>query len=156
MKEKNMGIKILTKDRIKALWHLWLIGSFFIFIYANGIYDYFMMLGHNASYYNSKHYGEAVVKYFTNYPIVFLVFYTTNIFCGLIAPILLLFRTRWTVLVSFVSAISMLCLEVLTFTFRNRWNILGPWVSLFDIALLLITIGFFFYCKALRKRGVLK
>ena len=141
---------------IKIPWHLWLMGFFFIFIYANGVYDYFMMLGLNVDYYNSKHYGEAVVAYFTNYPIGLLILYTVNIFCGLLSPILLLFRTRLAMWVAFISAVSMLFLEVLTFSFRNRWNVLGPWVSLFDITLLLMTWGLFFYCRALAKKGVLK
>ena len=156
MINKNIEVKPTTECRIKAPWHLWLMGFFFIVIYANGVYDYFMMLGHNSNYYNSKNYGEAVVTYFTNYPIVLLFFYTTNIFCGLITPILLLFRTRWAVWGAFISAISMLCLDLLTYAFRNRWIVLGPWVSLFDIALLLMTCGLFFYCRALAKRGVLK
>lgn len=156
MKEKDIEVKTLTEQSSKAPWHLWLMGLFFIFIYVYGTYDYFMMLGHNLDYYNSKNYGEAVVAYFTEYPMLFLAFWTLNIFCGLIAPILLLFRTRWAVWIALISAVSMLCLEVLTFAFRNRWNVLGPWISLFDIALLILTFGLFFYCKALAKRCVLK
>lgn len=151
-----MEDKASIKKGIKTPWHLWVMGLFFIFIYANGVYDYFMMLGHNVDYYNSKHYGEAVVEYFTNYPIGLLILYTTNIFCGLISPILIMLRTRWAVQVSFASAVSMLLLEVLTFAFRNRFNIFGPWISLFDIALLLMTCGLLFYCRALAKIGVLK
>jgi len=149
-------VKTSNQHGAKLPWHLWLIGLFFIFIYTNGIYDYFMMLGHNVDYYNSKHYGKAVFEYFTNYPLMFLILYTTNIFCGLIAPILLLFRTRWAVHAAFVSAVSMLCLDVLTFALRNRWNVFGPWISLFDIALLIMTWGFFFYCRGVAKRGGLK
>jgi hypothetical protein len=151
-----MQLKTSIEYRTKTPWHLWLIGFLFIFIYANGVYDYFMMLGHDANYYNSKNYGENVVEYFTDYPFVFLVFYTINIFGGLIAPILLLFRTRWAAFMALVSAVSMLFLEVLTFAFRDRWNVLGAWVSLFDIALLLLTGGFYFYCRTLAKRDVLK
>lgn len=156
MVNKSMKVKTSTEHYVKTPWHLWVVGFFFIFIFANGVYDYFMMLGHNVDYYNSKHYGEAIVAYFTNYPMVFLVFWTINVFCGLIASILLLFKTRWAMRGALVSAVAMLCLEVLTFAFRDRWNVLGPWISLFDIALLLMTCGFFFYCRALAKRDVLK
>ncbi|ADZ20651.1 membrane protein [Clostridium acetobutylicum EA 2018] len=151
-----MKVKTSTEQHIKIPWHLWLIGLLFVFIYANGVYDYFMMLGHNVDYYNSKHYGEAVVAYFTNYPIVFLILYTTNIFCGLICPILLLFRIQWAMWIGFASAVSMFFLEVLTFAFRNRWDVFGPFISIFDITLLIITWGLFFYCRKLTKRGVLK
>lgn len=156
MENKDIKTNISTEHCIKTPWHLWIIGVFFIFIYANGIYDYFMMLGHNADYYNFRHYGKAVVEYFTNYPTVFLILYTTNIFCGLICPILLLFRAPWVKRIGFASAVSMLFLEILTFTFRNRWNVFGPWISLFDITLLLMTWGLFFYCRALTKQGILK
>jgi len=73
----------------KTPWHLWLIALFFIFIYANGVYDYFMMLGHNQDYYNSKNYGEAVYKYFTNYPVVLLFLWAINIFGSMIASVAL-------------------------------------------------------------------
>lgn len=83
----------LKKEK-KAPCHLCFIAIFFIFIYANGVYDYFMMLGHNMDYYNAKGYGEAVVQYFTDYPITFLLLYTTNVFTRLIAPILLLLKKK--------------------------------------------------------------
>lgn len=156
MEKKNTQVKVSTEHRVKTPWHLWVMGLFFIFIFANGVYDYFMMLGHNVDYYNSKHYGEAVVKYFTNYPKLCLLFYTLNVFCGLISSILLLFKTKWAMRCAFVSAVSMICLDILTYTFRNRWNVFGTAISVFDIALLLMTCGFFFYCRVLTKRGVLK
>ncbi|QAA32312.1 hypothetical protein [Clostridium manihotivorum] len=154
--KKNVANNNSEERSINTPWHLWVTAVLFIFIYVNGTYDYFMMLGHNANYYNSKHYGEAVVQYFTNYPIVFLILYTTNIFSGLFGPIILLFRIRLAKTISFVSAVSMLFLDALTFAFRNRWNVLGPWVSLFDIGLLLITWAFFFYCRMLSKKGIIK
>jgi len=142
--------------RVKTPWHLWVMALFFIFIYANGIYDYFMMLGHNADYYSSKGFGEKTLKYFTNYPIVPLIFWTINIFGGMIASILLLFRTRLVVWIALISAISMLFLDVIGFAFRNRWEALGTFTSLFDIGLLILSWIFYFYCKYLAKKGVLK
>ncbi|MBI5962723.1 MAG: hypothetical protein HY863_04555 [Chloroflexi bacterium] len=139
--------------RIKAPWHLWFIGLFFLFLYSMGAYDYFMMLGHNAAYYESKNYGEEVYTYFTNYPLLPLIFWTINIFSSLVASVLLLLRRHWVVYVSLVSAISIAILEFLTFAFRDRWNILGPWIAIFDISIMLMTFGFFFYCRNLAKQG---
>lgn len=65
MNKRNAGDE--TTGRARAPWHLWFIGLFFIFIYANGIYDYFMMLGHDPAYYRAKGYGQAVFEYFTDY-----------------------------------------------------------------------------------------
>ncbi len=156
MKKKNMKVKTLNKYHIKTPMHLWFMGLFFILVYSIGMYDYFMVRGHNVDYLNSLNIGEAVITYFTDYPKVFLILWTINIFSGLIAPILLLFRSKWAVWGGLIAIISKLCLDVLTFAFRNRWNVFGPWLSLIDITILLITCGFFFYCKALAKRGLLK
>src|SRR5699024_12344182 len=74
-----------------APWHLWFIALFFIFIYANGVYDYFMMLGYNMDYYEEKGFGEEKYKYFTNYPIGLVVFWTTNILCGITSTLMIIF-----------------------------------------------------------------
>ncbi len=85
-----------------------------------------------------------------------LVFWTLNVFSGLMAPILLHIRSRWAVQVALVSSVSILALELITFAFMDRWNILGPWISLFDIGILILTFGLFFYCRVMTRRGVLK
>lgn len=156
MEKQNARIETSHEHRIRTPWHLWFIGLFFIFLYAYGVYDYFMMLGHNSAYYSSKNYGEAVFTYFTDSPLLPAIFWTVNISSGLIAPILLLFHTHWAVPGALISAICLLCLDFLTFGFRDRWHVLGPWISLFDIAILLMTFGLFLYCRAMAKRGVLR
>lgn len=140
----------------KAPWHLWIIAGMFLFIYANGVYDYFMMLGLNKDYYRAKNYGEAVKNYFSNYPVIPLILYTINIFMGVLAPCLLLLRSRWAVLLAGLSAFTILGLEFITFTWMNRWDILGAAVSLFDIFILLLTFAMYLYSKYLLRRGVLK
>ncbi|WP_427181599.1 hypothetical protein [Paenibacillus sp. TC-CSREp1] len=140
----------------KAPWHLWVIAGIFLFIYANGVYDYFMMLGLNEDYYTSKNYGEAVKNYFSDYPIIPLILYTINIFSGVLAPCFLLLRLRWAVLLAGLSAYSILGLEFITFTWMNRWNILGAAVSMFDIFILLLTFAMYLYCKNLLRRRVLR
>ncbi|GAA0071081.1 hypothetical protein UT300003_26050 [Clostridium sardiniense] len=140
---------------IKTPWHLWLVSIFFIFIYTNGVYDYFMMLGHNVNYYNSKGYGDTVVQYFTNYPIPFLILYTMNIFSGILAPILLLLRKRAAAYVALISAVSDILLLILTFSFRNRLTVLGVNIALFDIGIAVITFGLYYYCTKMKKKEIL-
>ena len=145
-----------NREGKKAPWHLWFIAIFFTFIYTNGIYDYFMMLGHNMYYYNAKGYGSAVVQYFTNYPIPYLILYTTNIFAGFLASIILLFKKKTATSVAFVSAISDTLLLILTFLFRNRLNVLGMNIALFDIGIAIITFGLYFYCNKLKEKDILR
>lgn len=149
-------MNLKTKKTVKTPWHIWLIAIFFIFIYANGIYDYFMMLGHNMDYYKAKGYGEIVVQYFINYPIPFLILYNINIYCGILAPVLLLFKKKWATYVALVSAVSYTILLILTFTLRNRWNVLGTSVAIFDIGIVLLTYVLYFYCRNMNKKEVLR
>lgn len=131
----------------KRPWHLWIAALIMIFIYANGIFDIFMMLGHNTNYYQARGYGEAVYQYFTDYPLVPLIFWMINLATGFLAGIFLLFRPSRAKQLAFVSALSMALLQLITFGFMDRWNILGTYISLFDLALLLITISFYSYCR---------
>src|SRR5699024_2298424 len=119
-------------------------------------YVFFMMIGYIMDYYEAKFFGEETYNYFTNYPKGLLVFWTTNILCGITSPILLLFRSRLTVLVAFISAVSMFLVVAIGFIFFDRWEALGTFVSLFDIGLLILTCIFFFYCSRLKKKCILK
>lgn len=138
-----MNIKMIRKNP----WHLWFIALFLLFMYSMGIYDLFMMLGHNEDYYLSHGYGGQVIKYFTNYPIYFGGLWVTNLICGFTAPILLMIRIKTAKIFAFISAVSDLLLIILTSIFRNRLQVLGAKVVCFDIFILLITFGLYIYCK---------
>ena len=138
-----MNIKMIRKNP----WHLWIIALFLLLMYSMGIYDLFMMLGHNEDYYLSHGYDIQVIKYFTDYPIYFGALWVTNLICGFIAPILLIIRIKSAKIFAFISAISDLLLIILTSIFRNRLQVLGAKVAYFDVFILLITIGLYIYCK---------
>lgn len=71
------------------------------------------------------------------------------------AALLLLACSRWAVPVALVSATAQLALNVLTFGFRNRWEVFGPWLSLFDIAVMALAFAFWWYSRAMHRRGVI-
>ncbi len=145
-----------TEVRIETPWHLWFIGVLFLLIYSIGVYDFLMVHINNMDYLNSLNVKGDVIAYFTDYPLVFSVFWTINILGGLIAVVLLMFRNKWAVWVVLIATISKLCLDILTFAFLDRWDVFGPLTSLIDVTILLMTSGLFFYCWTLLKRGVLK
>lgn len=150
---------INKKDKTKFFnvpWHLWLVAAFFIFIYANGIYDYYMVLGQNADYYAAKGYGQTVMKYFDTYPTPFLILYTLNIYAGITAPIILLIRKKAATVAAGISAVSDILLLIFTFLMRDRFNVLGPEIAAFDIGIAILTICLYFYCRRMQKNNVLK
>lgn len=137
---------------VNRKWHLWVISIFIIFIYFMGIYDFFMMLSHNKAYYASHGYGLEVIKYFTNYPFYFMIFWITNLLAGFISPILLILRNEFSKKLALISGIADIILMILTFTFRNRWNVLGSKVAAFDLLILIITFILYLYCRYTFKR----
>jgi hypothetical protein len=154
--KSNNEVKTSTENRIATPMHLWFMGVLFVFIYSIGVYDFFMVHTNNMDYLNTLNVRGDVIAYFTDYPLVFSVFWTLNILGGLIAGVLLIFRNKWAVWGVLIATISKLCLDILTFAFWNRWSVFGPLTSLTDITILLMTAGFFFYCRVLLKRGVLR
>lgn len=140
----------------KTPWHLWVVAVFFLLLNTAGLYDYFMVLELNEAYFNTQNWGAAHLAYFTDYPLLPRIFWTIGIASGVVTPILLLLRTRWTVWLAFISITSQACLAFITFGFMNRWDVLGPWSSLFDISILLITLGLYLYCRRMAARGVLR
>lgn len=94
--------------------------------------------------------------YFKNYPLIFNILWTLNVFGGLVAAILILIRTKWALTAAFVTVLSKFLLDILTFSFRNRWDVFGPQIAIGDLIVLIISIGFYFYCLKLNRRGIFK
>lgn len=152
----NTETKNIFSYSEKTPWHLWVVAVFFILLYAVGVYDYLMALGLNEAYFSAQNYGAAHIAYFTDYPLLPRIFWTIGIASGLVAPILLLLRTRWVVWFALISAASQISLALITFGFMNRWDVFGPQLSIFDILVILITFGLYLYCRRMSARGVLR
>ena len=136
----------------KLKWYGVLFALFILFLYIMGSYDIVMMLSHNAGYYASKGYGEAVVDYFTNYPWYLLVFWVINLAGGLISPVLYFMKKRCAYQMALVSAASDLILIVLGVVFRNRLAVLGANIFCFDLFILIVTFLFAIYLYKTRGR----
>jgi lipid-A-disaccharide synthase-like uncharacterized protein len=142
-------------NKHKAPWHLYLVGSLFILIYSIGVYDYINIHTNNLNYITSLGARGDVVGYFSDYPLPFTALWTINVFGGPTAAIALLFRRAWAVWAALAVVAAKSGLDALTFLFRDRWDLFGPQMSLTDLTVLLISLGFFFYCRAMANRGVL-
>lgn len=126
----------------KVKWYGILFALLVLFLYIMGTYDIFMILSHNAAYYDSKGYGENAIIYFTNYPGYLLVFWILNLVCGLISPIIYLLKRRIAFIIAFISAVADLILIILGVVFRNRISSLGVNIFGFDLFILITTFLF--------------
>ncbi len=149
-------MKSVSRHSKKPPWHLWFVAVFFILLYAAGAYDYLMILELNEAYFSAENYGATQIAYFTDYPLLPRIFWTIGIASGLVAPILLLLRTRWAVWLALISAASQACLTFITFGFINRWDMFGPQMPIFDMSIIVMTFGLYLYCRRMATRSVLR
>ena len=135
----------------KLKWYGIIFALFILFLYIMGTYDIFMMLSHNEAYYISKGYGEVVHNYFSNYPFVGLILWIGNLICGLLAPVLYLFKNKKAYKVAYASFIFDLLLILLGVIFNNRFNVFDFNIICFDIFILIITLLFGIYLQISNK-----
>ncbi|GII02070.1 hypothetical protein [Planobispora takensis] len=140
----------------RAPWHLWVFGLFMLALYVGGTRDYVLTRTLNPDYLAAQGYGEPQIGYFTDYPFGLGVLWTLNVAGGLLCAAAAILRSRRAVPLALTTALAQLSLLILTFAFRDRWDILGPQMSLFDIGVGVLSIAFWWYCRAMRSRAVLR
>lgn len=138
-------------QRRRRPWHLGVVVTVMLALYAVGARDFVLIHVWDEDYIRGL-FGEAGLTYFTDYPAVLRVLWAANIVGGLVAPVALVARSRWTVPVAAVATASQLALVVVTFAGRDRWAMLGLTSSLTDLAVAVLTAAFLAYCWALRPR----
>ena len=141
------------EKNVRYSWHLLLIVSLFLFLYGIAVYDYIMTVSHNQSYFDYLRYNQAVIDYFTNYPLVLLIFWTVNVFGGIVTLLLMLTKKEIAFYFSVATFVSMFLLDFITFGFRNRWNVIGTKTSITDILMLILTLGLCIYNYFLFKKS---
>lgn len=134
--------------------HLWTVGLFFLALSGIGAWDQAMVLSGNEAYFRRQGFNDAIVAYFSNYPVVPAIFWTIAVYGMLLASLLLLMRRRLASSLGWLSAAGFACLDVITFGFMDRWAIFGPWLSLFDLSIFVLSLLLAAYCTAIVRRGV--
>lgn len=142
--------------RTHAAWHLWVFGVVMLVLYLIGARDYVLTHMQSEEYFADLGYGQAQIDYFTDYPVPLAIVWAINLVTGLAAAVLLLLRLRWATGLALSAAVSQLILMLVTFGFMNRWEILGPRLSIVDVGVWVLTAGLWLYCRAMRRRRVLR
>jgi hypothetical protein len=104
-----------------------------------------MTISHSQGYFEYLRYNQAVIDYFTNYPLVLLTLWTMNVFGGIVTLLLMLMRKEAAFYCSVTTFVSMFLLDFITFGFRNRWNVIGAKSSATDIFMLILTLALCIY-----------
>ena len=144
----------IEKKQIRYSWHLFLVVAVFLFLYGIAVYDYMMTVSHNQTYFEYMRYDQVAIDYFTDYPLVPLIFWTINVFGGIITLLLMLMRKKAAFYAALITFISMGLLDVATFGFLDRWNVIGARASRIDLLMLALTLGLCIYNYFLFKKSL--
>lgn len=136
-------------------WHLWAVGSFFLFLGAAGAYDQIMLWTLNSDHIRRLALTEAQITYFATYPAWLLPIWTAAVWSVVLAAIMLLLRSRFAVSTAAAALACQLLLNLVTFGLMGRWQLFGPALSLFDLSIALLVFGLFLYSRAMAGRKVL-
>lgn len=147
------GVARVGGNRRRLKWHGVLFALLILFLYIMGIYDMVMMLSHNEAYYASKEFGESVSHYFTDYPVPGLILWIGNLMCGLIAPILYLWKKPYADQTAFASSLFDLLLIMFGAIFRDRFGVFPVAIICFDLFILVITFVFGVYLHLQENRS---
>lgn len=140
-----------TPAPVNRPWHRWLVAVLVFGSHLGGLRDYWLIMARDTTYIQ-RQFGAGGLSYFLTYPWPLRTLWTINIASGLLAPIAMLIRVRWGLVIGLVAAVSQGLLMAITFATRHRWQRLGAATSLFDLGVELITVAFVVYCWAQQRR----
>ncbi|MFD0773580.1 hypothetical protein ACFQZ2_06520 [Streptomonospora algeriensis] len=123
---------------------------------GGGLWDYLNLLGPNTAYIEDQGWGASGIAYFTDYPIVLRLLWTTALAGAAAAPVLALLRSRSAVPLALVAAIAQVLLLVGTLVFLDRLAALGTFTAFFDFGVAVFFAAFWGYCRYLRARSALR
>ncbi len=141
---------------MKAPWHLWMVGLLSLVWNFGGAFDY-AMTQTRAAWYMSAFTPEQLA-YFYGFPAWAVATWATGVWFALIGSLLLLLRSRWAGSAFALSIIGIVLTSVYTFGIADTSmaELTGPGALAFTAAIYVVTIGLWFYARAMRVRGVLR
>ncbi|MGV2585502.1 hypothetical protein [Mycobacterium avium] len=137
-------------------WKRWGFALGYLIFAAVGAADFVLTLTMNAGYFQAQVYGPAQIGYFSDYPAGPRFLWLISVAGALVAPLLVLFGSRWALAAAASAALAQTVLLIATFLFMDRWETLGPSAALASLAVWLVMVAFWRYCHRLHSRGQLR
>ncbi len=154
-------MNIIGNQRVKAPWHLWVLGIVSLIWFAGGANDYVMTKTENAAYLGmaADNMGvnvATILDYFNGYPLWATVFWALGVWGAVAGSILLLLRTRFAFHALVVSLIGLAGSSIYTFTSDIPPEFASTGQLVFTALIWASVIGMAAYAKAMTRAGVLR
>lgn len=141
---------------MKTPWHLWLIGAVTLLWNAGGAFDYLMTSTRTEFY--VKNFTPAQLDYFNGFAAWAMLSWAVGVWFALLGSVLLLWRSRYAVVVFTLSFVGMIITALYSYLFSgvSIGDLMGPGAIWFSLLVMLVGLSLILYARAMRRRGVLR
>ena len=146
---------IIDSGKVRAPWHLWVIGVVTLLWNAMGAFDYLMTQTQNEQYMSS--FTAEQLEFFYGFPLWVNAAWAIAVWGGVLGSLLLLLRKGLAALVFLVSWLAMVVTSFHNFVLSNGFEIMGdPFSLIFTVVIFLVALALYLYARAMRKTGVIR
>jgi hypothetical protein len=133
--------------------HLWVVGIIALLWNCIGAFDYLMTQTKNAAYMSA--FPPEQLAFFYGLPVWVVAAWAFAVWGGVLGSVLLL-RRRLAVPVFLVSLVGMAVTTFHNWLLSNAFELFSDTFSrVFTVVIIVITVGLYFYARAMEQRGVL-
>ncbi len=144
----------MTNEQLSRPWHLWLVGIIGLLWSSGGAMDYVMTQTRNESYMAA--FTSDQLEFFYGFPTWLIAAWAIAVWGGVLGSLLLLLRRSLAVPVYLASVIAMVITTIQNYGFSNGMEVVGDSFSLiFSGIIFIISIGLYWYAKAMQTKGIL-
>jgi hypothetical protein len=135
--------------------HLWIVGILYLLWSAMGVMDFIMTHTNNQAW--LKDFPEELIAFYQGFPIWVDVIWGISISGGLLGALLVLMRKSSAVPVLLLATIAYVLATAHNYGIAAGFEIAGGTGTLiFTAAIFVVSLGMYFYAKAMRAAGVLR
>lgn len=143
----------MNEARVRAPWHLWVIGI------VSTLWNLVGAFGYTVTELRLESYLSQVpperLAYFDAFPAWAVAFWAFGVWGALAGSICLLLRKRWAVLAFGLSLAGLVGTTLYQYVLTNGLEVMGSGSAIFTVVIWTIAILLFLYARAMSKKGVL-
>ena len=146
----------MTDPKMKAPWHLWLVGVIAVLFNGIGAFDYVMSMAQGASYMASAGMTPAQIAHHEQMPVWMVAVWTIGVWGAMLGSVLILLRNRLAFPVFAVSLAAFLINLVYTYVLTDGGEIMGRPMVVASVVITALLLVFMWYSSLMTKRRVLR
>jgi hypothetical protein len=145
----------MNDAKLKAPWHLWVVGIIAVLFNGFGAFDYVMSMTQGVGYLSSMGMTPEQIAHTLNLPMWMKVVWPTGVWTAEAASVLLLLRRALAFPIFMVSLGAFLISVLYTYVLSDGGAIMGPAMAITSAVITGLLLFFIWYARAMTRRGVL-